>query len=420
MNGSNLFPSKSFLFLAIFLILILPKISAVETDMKSQFSQGETLLARISGNFIDQITSSNVLFYRNTVKIPVIYDVVKIDDEFYIYALLPGESQAQTQGNYSLYIGGIRYYKATQIVDDNIVLNFTISNETAIFSVNPGVVSTKGDFSAEIQNLQDRKITIGISDDSPFMASPAPFELKSGEKKNLSFSVSENSETGLVEIWFSSENFSYLLPVYLNTGKTAEEKKADLEFKPSAVEISIATDSNSKKILYLTNTGDEPLENIILDVSPLLDPYITISPGEIDSLDANSTEQIEIQISSGQQEAVLEGKIIAHTGNMSAPLTLVLDFVKDYIPPAGEENITIVTTCDELGGKICAENTECTGESVYAKDGVCCLSPSECAESGGSGSAKKWIGWSLLVVAVIFIYWFYKNKYKRVAPKKPF
>src|SRR3989344_4174790 len=112
---------KSFLFLAIFSLMILPQISAVEVIMDSSFSSGETLLAKISGNFIDQITRENVFFYRGHVKIPAIYGVVKIEDEFYIYSISTGK----TQGNYSLAIEGVRYMRATEVVDDDIILNFT-------------------------------------------------------------------------------------------------------------------------------------------------------------------------------------------------------------------------------------------------------------------------------------------------------
>src|SRR3989304_8695254 len=100
----------------LFFILI-PMVSAVEVSMNSEFSQGETLLATFSGNFIDQIRDENVLFYRGHVKIPMIYDVVKIEDEFYVYAVLIGK----TEGNYSLSIEDVRYMKGTEIVDDDII-----------------------------------------------------------------------------------------------------------------------------------------------------------------------------------------------------------------------------------------------------------------------------------------------------------
>ena len=38
--------------LIIFFLLTLPLISAVDIDMKTEFAQGETFMAKISGNFI--------------------------------------------------------------------------------------------------------------------------------------------------------------------------------------------------------------------------------------------------------------------------------------------------------------------------------------------------------------------------------
>jgi len=407
---------KFVLFLTIFSLLVLPQISAVETDIKPEFSSGETLLTRISGNFVDQITRDKVFFYREPshVAIPLVYDVVKIEEEFFIYALL----SEKTGGNYSLSVEGVRYYRATQIVDDDIVLNFTIFNETAVFSVNPGALITKEDFSIELQNLQDRKIAIEIVEDSPWITQQTSLELRSGEKKKVFFNVAEDPEKGFVGIGFFSENFSYILPVYLDTNRTAGEK-TDFEFQPSVVEVSMSTDSDAKRVLYLANTGNETIEDIFFDISPLLEPYVVISPDKIDSLEPDSTEQIEIQITSGEQEAILEGTITAYSGNLSSSFTLILDFVKDFVPTDGEEEAVIVTTCEELGGTICSENQECAGDSVYAKDGVCCLAPAECVEKEES-STGKYIGWGLLVLALVFLYWFYKRRYRRVQRRPAF
>lgn len=409
--------SKIFLPLTFFLaILLLPIASAVEVSVDSDFSQGETLLAVISGNFIDQIRDENIFFYRGHVKIPVIYDVVKINEDFYIYALLTGKNQ----GNYSLSIEGVRYYKATEIVDDALVFNFSISNETAMFSVNPGVLITNNGFSVELQNLQDRRINIAINENSPFIDSQNSLELKSGEKKRIFFNVIEIPEKILEEVEFSSENFSYFLPVFLDTNKTlAEKMEIGFEFQPSLVEVSMATDSDSKRILYLTNTGEETVRNIFFDISPLLEPYVVISPEKIDKLNPGSIEKIEIQIVSGKEEAVIEGEIIAFTENFSSSFTLVIDFIKDFIATEEEargESI-ILTACAQLNGTICTENLECNGKTERAKDGVCCLQPATCEEPRKSSTGKI-IGWGLLILVLVFLFWFYKRRYKKVTRKK--
>lgn len=403
---------KIFILLTIFLVLFFfPLISAVEVSMNSNFSQGETLLAKFSGNFIDQITRDNVVFYRSHVKIPIVYNVVKMNEEFYVYALLTGK----TPGNYSLNIERVSYMKGAEIVDNDIISNFSISNETAIFSVSPGALSTGTDFSVEIQNLQDKKITVKVNKDSSSIDSPTSLELKSGEKKNLLFNVTENAVKEIVNIDFSSGDSSYTLPVYLDINKTSGTKDFEMKFQPSIGNISMATSSSSKRILYLTNTGGETIEDILLESSPLLENFITISPEKISKLNPGDTEKIEIQASSDSNEKIIEGKITASTENLSTSFTLVLDFIKDFVPTEP----VILTECADLGGTICAQNFECSDDIVQTKNGDCCRAPATCQEIKKS-SSKKFIGWGLLVLVLIFLYWFYKKRYKRVAKRKAF
>lgn len=79
---------KRTILLFIFLLLILPIISAVEFDMKTELSRGETLMAKVSGNFVEPVLKENIFFYRGHVRIPMEYGIAKIDEEYYIYALL--------------------------------------------------------------------------------------------------------------------------------------------------------------------------------------------------------------------------------------------------------------------------------------------------------------------------------------------
>jgi hypothetical protein len=398
----------------IFMVAILfPLASAVEVSMNSNFSQGETLLAKFSGNFIDQITKDNIVFYRENVKIPMMYGVEKINDEFYVYALLT----EKTQDNYSLRVENVRYMKATKIVDDPLVENFSITNETAIFSVNPGVLITSSGFNVEIQNLQDRKINLEITENIVSINSSSSVELKAGEKKTISFTTTTTPENEIKNIEFSSGSFSYQMPVYFNTNKTSiTEKKQGFEFQPTTVDVSMATGSVSKRILYLKNKGNETIENISFRISALLEQYIVISPENIKTLEPGANEKIEIQITSGQQEAVLEGKITAYTENLSSSLTLLLDFIKDFVPANGTEEV-IVPTCEELKGKICSSSQECSADSLSAKDGLCCLA--QCQEVKKSSNGKI-IGWGLLILAFLLLYWFYRRRYRGVMRRRPF
>ena len=114
-----------------FLILILPIISAVEIDMKSEFSQGETLMAKISGNFLEPIQEENIFFYRGHVRIPLEYDMAKIDDKYYVYAQLGDKGP----NNYSLRIENTRYMQGVNMVEEDIIKNFVITDDLTDFKL---------------------------------------------------------------------------------------------------------------------------------------------------------------------------------------------------------------------------------------------------------------------------------------------
>ncbi len=421
--------SRGFLLLTLFsLLFILPLTSAVEVTMNSAFAQGETFLAKYSGNFVDQITNDNVHFYRNgatSYEVPMTPSgVVKINNDFYVYALL-----VNTSGNYSIKIQGVRYYKATQIVSDNIVSNFTISNETAAFSITPGAISTGADFSVNLQNQLDKKITININKDSSLMSSPSSIDLNTGVSSTIQFTILASAVSGLTTITFSSGNASYSMPVYLETSNPAQTNNTtnatgqnlSMEFQPKIVNVSMATGSDTKRILYLKNTGTGTLKNIFFNVSSSLKPYVTVSQDKISSLNPDELASVEINISSGAVEKTVRGAITAYTENISSSFDLSLDFVKDFVPAAAQpgENPTVAALCEDLGGNICQNNQECSGDIVQSKNGDCCVPPLVCQEPKKS-SSKTIIGWGLLILVLIIIIWFFKRRYSKVRKIKPF
>ena len=66
------------IFLLIFFLFILQSVSAVEFNMKSEYAQGESIIAEISGNFLERLSENDVFFYRGHVKIPMQYGFAKI------------------------------------------------------------------------------------------------------------------------------------------------------------------------------------------------------------------------------------------------------------------------------------------------------------------------------------------------------
>lgn len=428
--NNNLRLPKNVLLLTFFLtilIILIQSISAIQIEMKDKFSQGETLIAKISGNFVDVPTSNNIFFYRGHVRVPMTFNISKIEDDYYLYALLSGK----VAGNYSMQIQNVRYYQANKIVDNDTIKNFTVTEDTADFYVIPGFLKTTDDFSLELTNLRDNKIEITItsenaSGDAGFFeslfgtgSSTQIVGLSSGQTKKVNFNFDDSLiESEFKTINLESENTSYSVSVYMEVkNKSSSEGTGKLNFEPLVFNISMSTNSNTTRVIYLYNKENISVKNISIYVSEPLEQYINLSVTEMKELDENSSIKIILTISSGEDEDNLEGQITAKYENESVDLfthsAIFLNFIKDYVPQYLDNTTVINTkTCQELNGTKCNANETCSGESVYAQDGNCCLTQCNFVEEGSTG---KIIGWGLVALVVILVIWFLIKRYKKAS-----
>ena len=189
-------------------LILLPVLSALTVDMKPSYDQGETIIAKVSGNFVDPLNEDNLVFKRGHVKIPIDYDLGKIDEDYYIRASLTGK----TPDNYSLEIKNVRYWQGGQITSQDFVKNFTITSNTAPFSVKPAFFITNKDFSTQVQSLAS-SLTININVPSG-ISSPSSTSLSSGQIKTIIFNASGLTQTTTSSITLTSGSLSYTLPFY--------------------------------------------------------------------------------------------------------------------------------------------------------------------------------------------------------------
>ena len=414
--------------------MLFPIISSVEVGMKTDFSQGETLIAKISGNFLTNILFENVFFYRGHVRVPFLYDVAKINNEFYIYALLP-----QTPNNYSLVIKNVEYMKGAEITDTAITSNFSISDNTADFSVYPGFIVADEDFFIKVQNLKDNKINIEVSSD--LFEKDEQVTLISGEIKKIYFSVENITESTFGLVKLKSENSEYEIPVYVFvTGNTDPDCIPDcfkkecgndkcggscgicesgdcidgicgkiLKFSPSEAFFYAPTNYNYLKTIYFYNLGKNNLLDLSFSVSENLEDYISLSIEEVEELESGSNIEIELTLFS-ETEISINGEIRAETNNEIVSFPVSLNFIKDYEPSDNPDDFGSAKICSELDGVICNSDEECSGELVYAKDDRCCLDTCEKIKKSSLG---KIIGWIILVLIVVALIWFFKIKLKK-------
>lgn len=423
----------------ILILFLLPLISAIDLDLKSEFNKGETLLATFSGNFLESVSESNIVFYRGHVKIPIDFELMNVGNDYYVYALLKDKDV----NNYSIALENTKYYKQGEITDEAISKNFTITETFADFSINPGFVSTTKDFEITIQNLQDTEITININSETIIqnesesegqgfldglfgnlflgltgkvifnLGESNSITLSPNEIKKITFELGEIPEPILDTISFSTANTIYEFPVYVPSSVEKEKDySVSLNFKPSELKISLYPNLTKEETIVLENVGDKILENITLELSNNLEPYVNISKTNVYNLGVNASVEILLLFSPVEIEQIIEGELTARIPNETEDLSITFEMLIEDVEEIEETKEGTSATsknCSELNGTIFEEPKKCTGETRFAKDGNCCIGELEMPIVNNTGLI---IGWAIIMTILIALVWFFRFKYK--------
>lgn len=414
----------------LFALMFLSFVSAVEINMKDEFNDGETLLAKFSGNFLDKVNDKNVFFYREHVKIPIEFEIMNVENDYYIYALLRNKEA----GKYSFSLENVEYYRQGEVVGEAISKNFTILESFADFSINPGFVSTKKDFEIEIQNLKDTEITININSEKItqnesegkgffdillgdlFLSLTGnvifnieeknTITLSPNEIKRFTFELGEVPEPVVEMISLSTENTYYEFPVYI-TSAVEGEYSSSLNFKPSVLKVSLDSNLIKEERVILENIGDETIENITFEVSNNLEPFVNVSRTNIYNLEVNASEEIFLLFAPNGTRQTIEGELTASIPNETEDLSIIFEILFE---DSGFNEIPAVSNkCKDINGTLFEEPKKCLNETRFTSDGNCCLGEVKKPEGSNTGFI---IGWAIIMAIIIAVVWFFKFKYK--------
>lgn len=422
------------------LFLIIPAVFAVNVDLKESYEQRETLIGKISGNFQEPISEEDIVFYKRHIRVPLSVELFKLGNDYYFYTQLLNKQK----DNYSVEIKDVSYYDIDEIVKEDIKKNFTISNTSAEFSVNPGVVYTNSSFFIEIQNLLDKEIFVDITLPNETKTKTSFFDFFSSqqdgeitlspkEKKKINFKIKNITKDSVQKIEISSNELTYSIPVYIyEFNKTKkEEETISLEFQPSQLKSFIVTNQSkktySKKIL-LKNTGTKDVENLTFFISNSLKNYLSINKTNITKIEKNDTEQITLLINASiNKDENIQGYIMTEFDSENFYLPVYLNYTRDFVPSnESDSNTSIIDDndsdatndskdktieekCSEEGGNLCTSNEKCIGEKKYFGEKECCFGRCEKQEQN---STLKIIGWIIVIAVILFVIWFYFYKYK--------
>lgn len=417
--------------LILLIFLILPLVTAVTIDMKSDFNKGETITAKFSGNFIDKVSKENVFFYRGHVRVPMDFDIMNVGDDYYIYAINDKDS-----GNYSLFLENLDYYKEGQITDKPFSKNFTIEQTYADFSINPGFIIATNDFEIKLQNFQDNELIVNINDEiiskdesnetgffeslfgNLFLSLTGSVTFDTDETdsitllpnnlETLDFKIGNVPQPILKKITFQSENNFYEFLLYVPSS-VKSEYSVSLDFEISELKISLDENQTKEEIVKLKNVGDELLKNITFEISNNLEPYVKVSKNEIYNLEVNQSAEIYLLFNSSNLNQTIQGELTARIPNETEDLVIIFK-PKFEISNQTEKSSSTSKNCNELNGTLFKEPKICEGEERFAKDGNCCIGEIKEPEKSNTGLI---IGWLIILVIIVFLIWFFKFKYKK-------
>jgi len=391
-----------FLFL---LLLILPLISSAEINSNSEFSQGETLIASISGDFLENLQKENIFFYREpNVRISLDYDLARINDIYYVYAQL-GSLESNL---YSMRIEGVRYVENSQLIKEDLVKIFTIKSEIADFRINPGFVITDENFEIKIQNLQNTEISVEIWENKTssktglfsyllgLFNSKKIIELKPGEIKTIQFNLGEETSFSFLE--FSTNILSYSIPVYYfvyettdsTTQDTTEDTTSDSTTQDTTEDTT--SDSTTQDTTEDTTSDSTTQEN---QTNYYNDSTNTTADSTTNATETTSEENQTINYN----ETLPEENV---TFYYEEPF-----FEEEEIWEKETIKSASTKTCSEMNGEICNENENCEGTKEYAADAVCCIGKCIEIEKDERGIM---IGWILLAQLFCFLLYGFLEK----------
>src|SRR3990167_4343323 len=108
----------------ILMLIMLPGIYA-SLGLKENYQPEETIIGSIEDSVVSQIYLNQIEFLRGHIRIPVEYDIVRLDDKYYFWILAP-----RTEVSY--------------------ISNIHVAGESINYNVKPGAVIALKDFELEI------------------------------------------------------------------------------------------------------------------------------------------------------------------------------------------------------------------------------------------------------------------------------
>ncbi|GEM_PF-2378026 len=378
----------------ILMILLAPLASSLSIDIKPVYQPGETLIAELSGNILEPIEFEDVVFKTGSlgnVNVPLEYDVKKLGDSYFIYAVLPSSVQENPK-NYSINVLDVLTTLNGVQQKLDIQQNFTISGELIPYSIKPGFVSASSDFDITLISNKDSNIDIETSlPEFPVLT------LKPGD--NLFRIKIQSLAEGMNSVSFGQ----YTIPVYINK-ISAPPDPSVLEinkFKifPSRIDSIIVFGHAPVYPIRITNPGNSTISNIEL----IYNENLFSITGFSGNLSSEQSVELNISLKDREVSKNISEVLIVRSQDFEQEIPIEIFFTSEaekattpYLTDFSESSLGKL--CKELNGKFCSASQTCSKDTINTIDGNnCCTGVCESPEE----TDYSWIGW--LIGAVVLI-----------------
>jgi hypothetical protein len=372
------------IFIFAILLFLIPFSSSISTNILPAYQPGETMILEIQGNILEPISHSDIIFKRSHVAVAVDYDIKKIQDKYYLYAQVP-----LNLNNYTLFINNIATIVngKSELVDYNS--SFEVAGNLTDYSINPGFIVAKEDFTININSNLDQQTTINsdFPDEHAITLNPGTNILK--------FSISN-----IPQGFYTAKIGKYILPIQIIKSPN-NNSQLSLTVVPKIIRETIKKNSNKSYNISIINSNSETIENIYF----IFDKNIFSMSNESITLGPNISKIVSITLKQSSQP-ISSTILIAKDNNILGNISFQIIFTNN------ESEITNSSKpeyyCSELGGKFCSASEICSMQTIQSLDGTCCVGSCNVQKT----SSSNWIVYTLSIVVLIIIIFFYM-RYKK-------
>lgn len=362
-------------------------VSGLNIEINDQYQPLETILIKVSGNFLQGITNDQIEFRRDHVKVPIKYGLEKFEEDYFIWAIAP-----ENENNYSLNLMNVFTSVSGKSIEMDFQKNFSILGNKSEYTISPGVIYTDKDFTIEVISNIDNKIEIPGK-----YLEEHNIELRPGLNE-LTYSVRAIDKTSYLEIQIGK----YTVPTYIiaKFKNTTIQPINKIRFKPRYIESIVYLESKGSTYPFKLISIDENNYEVFLEYDKNI---FEISPKQ-QSYQLNGDNELEFNITYiGKNNLEVEEKIVALFGNYSIELPVYLNFTtnisKVETPYLNDPDLQEqYYSCSDISGIICTAKEVCEGRVENTREGICCIGQCQAPKkSGGLG----WIGWIIITIVIL-------------------